>query len=139
MAVLRKAWGFALAAVAMSLAAAVALGPSAKYAHFARVEHAVCAEHGELVHVESTGTRVHAGHTAAPHVDPAPNAEGGEHEHRHCGLATQERPHGARAADCAHAGDPAADEDATRSVVRDAVPRRALYRLAPKTSPPHCA
>lgn len=118
------------------------MGDVLGFVHQAAEAHAVCAEHGELVH---TGD-AHAGALAEPR-DPGVGAEasaapgtphGGEHEAAdHC-----------RA--CASAHDPVALAVADRvpdgvieesfaslaSPVEIEVSGRAVHRVAPKTSPP---
>ena len=112
------------------------------FAHQAAEAHAVCAEHGELVHADATHGESIAELreiVAHPEVSSAP---GLPHEGEH-GLADHCRA-------CAAAHDPAtvavADRVHERVLAIAAprieaplaadVPRPAVYRAAPKTSPP---
>lgn len=128
----------AAAFVAWLLVASDLLG----YAHQAAEVHAVCAEHGELVHADATH-----GESIGELRDVAPDAEvtdapGVPHEDEH-GIADHCQA-------CAAAHDPVtvavterapeltvslASSVAAAPVTSD-VPRPALYRAAPKTSPP---
>jgi hypothetical protein len=128
----------AAALVAWLLVASDLLG----YAHQAAEVHAVCAEHGELVHADAThGESIPELRDIAPDAEVA-DAPGVPHDDEH-GVADHCRA-------CAAAHDPvtvAVTERAPELAVRMAspvvtapvtsdVPRPALYRAAPKTSPP---
>jgi hypothetical protein len=104
-------------------------------AHGALVEHVRCAEHGELVHAD--GVESHA----APRVGSESAGEqvsgaGESHPHEHCSFFAEQR----RPALVGPASTLVAAEalHATRlPVVAPANPGgKAVYELAPKTSPP---
>lgn len=106
-------------------------------AHLAEASHARCPEHGEIVHVDEAAL--------APSLAEAPQSEDGlapapapgdEHAHDHCVVCTTER---AKALEDRHA------PLEMRALAAAAAPRApfvripvlaALYRVAPKTSPP---
>ena len=105
--------------------------------HFALVRHAVCAEHGELIHVDGVARFAYA---RAPsevgrvlRAAPAPSAE---HEHEATLAVASAQVAGFVARAPAAIAPPASLEIVSPSVVT--LPRAsfALYRLAPKTSPP---
>lgn len=119
------------------VAVACLLGQASTLAHRALVQHAVCAEHGESVHVAAAGP-------ASPAVPSAREAslraalvdEGDQHEH--CAAADS------RASIPRLTPDAASEQVHSRSVallateagLRVAVPP---YLIAPKTSPPRHA
>lgn len=117
---------------ALALATFVA-GQLASVAHAALVRHAVCADHGEAVHVSSAEAAEVPAHRddtdAVSGSEPAP-----ADDHEHCSVACERRAlarPGSRASIAGHGGD------APRPL-RDAQvpPAIAIYRLAPKSSPP---
>ncbi len=139
-----------LARLAALAALAMLSGPFGAAVHYTVVAHGVCLEHGETVHVDRHGDAGHAeqahgqseGRLAAtptPHLDThsAPSDRPASDEHAHCDLlatlnhsAVFEAPAPvfAPVAALAVAFEPPAP-----------APRRALsavYRFAPKTSPP---
>jgi hypothetical protein len=131
---------------AVLLIAVLALGQLGAFLH-ATTLHARCPEHGELVHGAAAagadpgvGRGVAAWLAELSRTDDADGMRGlpdaGNHEHEHClaTCATRERataPAGAGAT----AERMAAREVASIAHVERAV-ARALYRTAPKTSPP---
>jgi hypothetical protein len=54
-------------------------------AHLLSVRHAVCAEHGELIHAH--GVSAGGARQGSDHAEVAPPAGAG-HEHEHCGVST---------------------------------------------------
>jgi hypothetical protein len=135
---------------ALLLIAALLVGKVATFVHQAAVTHTRCAEHGELVHGEETAAADRAGglagwyqalrHRAADlGADPADElrrlAAGDDHDHDHCWATSATR---IRAAQADRSGAlPAPPESAAvRGVDRIQRTGGALYRTAPKTSPP---
>jgi len=128
-----------------ALAALCLLTPILGYAHLLLVQHARCPEHGELVHVEDAaaddaslllgpGLQLR---TDEPQValESAPEVDG--HEHDHCVAVLARK----TSAPLASAGPLLPSHGSTlslRGLVQDSVLRAptALYRLAPKNSPP---
>ncbi|MCA9667138.1 MAG: hypothetical protein KC503_16180 [Myxococcales bacterium] len=104
-------------------------------AHRAFVEHRRCAEHGKLVHADD-------GHDAAgPRADRADHARlaerpsaSAEHEHDHCQLTAPARATVTRAAPKLARTEPPSRAQAPPVVAPLA--QLALWRRAPKTSPP---
>ncbi|MBW1757518.1 MAG: hypothetical protein JRJ80_15265 [Deltaproteobacteria bacterium] len=105
--------------------------------HMVLVEHARCAEHGELVHADDAHHHVARGHAHAESaaVHGAPD-EGSDETHDHCALSVDRRD--AIVSICApkvstyalavpHAFAPSDAPLATRT---------ARFRIAPKNSPP---
>lgn len=111
-------------------------------AHLVVVEHERCPEHGELIHGDgraadtvaapapstaTTTARVLPGQSDEPHGD-----------HDHCLSATERRDLRLSRVDVAAMISPAQSDALPRSATTP-VAARALYRSAPKTSPPHLA
>lgn len=122
----------------LALFAAFSVLAPAELVHFALVQHVVCADHGELVH-----------ESAAPHAAPQATAERSDksgpavhadavaHDHEHCSFAATSRE--ALALPPAHAVltlASATSSEPIRAFSTAAAPGEALFRLAPKTSPP---
>jgi hypothetical protein len=116
-------------------------GQLSGFAHLVTVQHAVCPEHGEVVHGPPGGSEVALAPALAlggqlPALSPS-SAPAAGHEHDHCLLLSQRR-------------GQAVPEPAPRPVRNAAQPARqvpgrevaccarsiALLRLAPKNSPP---
>lgn len=132
-----------LARIAAALLAwLLVVGDLLGFAHQAGEAHAVCAEHGELVHVEGTHGESIAELRDVEAESELSRAPLQPHDDEH-GMADHCRA-------CAAAHDPvtvavsdrgperAAEVELARveaPIVRD-VPRPAVYRAAPKTSPP---
>ena len=113
-------------------------GQLSSLAHFALVQHARCAEHGELVHARAEGAPVAAAPTATRGTSAlTPAAAEEAHGHDHCVLGVARRS-GAllpgRTTPTAPAPRPSGV--AARSLATPAAPSVALLRLAPKSSPP---
>jgi len=124
---------FPLASIAV---AAVLLGGQAMaFLHLALVEHGRCAEHGEII--EGHGVAYGLGsHAPAAGLRVAPD-DVATHEHEHCLFVVAQRSSArpdAGAADAAAAPTPAAP----LPLRHDDAPAtgRALFGIAPKTSPP---
>ncbi|MEZ4401807.1 MAG: hypothetical protein R3B06_17395 [Kofleriaceae bacterium] len=106
--------------------------------HLGLVRHVRCAAHGELVHADEVAVDDPVQATA----DQAPGdlaqlfnrsaAHGAEHEH--CQLATDRTD--VTVATALRVARPTATTEAVAVVRTAAVPVRALFRLAPKASPP---
>jgi hypothetical protein len=132
---------------ALLLIAALLVGKVATFVHQAAVTHARCAEHGELVHGEETaaagglaGWYQAMRHQAADlGADPADElrglAAGDDHDHDHCWATSAAR---IRTAQGDRSGALAAPPEAAAAVGADRIQLTcgALYRTAPKTSPP---
>lgn len=100
--------------------------------------HVRCSEHGELIHVGA------ADPSAVDRVDPTPDSSTdldrapptGEPEHEHCFILGMSRERLAPSA-CAHTVPAAAPIAVAAASSAEAPPaRRAVYRIAPKNSPP---
>lgn len=99
--------------------------------------HVRCAEHGELIHV---GTADPSALDSRPAPDSSPDLGGapptGDPEHEHCFALGMSRERLAPAA-CAHTVPAAAPVAVAAALGAEAPPiGRALYRIAPKNSPP---
>jgi hypothetical protein len=132
-----------VAVVALATVGALAVGPTARHLHLAEQPHAVCAEHGELVHLEpghsEPGAIGHEGHARSSHVDPGPGNEERGHDHHHCGVTVNDRP---AVGGPSREGRVAGAATAQRPWVaprQAAGPAVAPYRFAPKASPPAVA
>lgn len=105
----------------------------ANVGHLTLVPHAVCSDHGQLVHVGDA----HGTHAAAPdHASRGQSitADGGDHGHEHCWAAAAEVTL-TLSAGCAVACLLSWSVTAWRPTPRAAAYAR-RYLLAPKTSPP---
>lgn len=124
---------------ALALFAALSVLAPAQLMHFALVQHVVCSDHGELVH-QSASHEAHAERADAGQEQgqgPALHADAGAHDHEHCAFAATTRE--ALALPPPHAvvtiGATARSAQLT-AITSDALCCDALFRLAPKTSPP---
>lgn len=121
----------------MAFAAALALCSQLfALAHLWLVPHTRCAEHGETVHDDhaAEAPRVHAPERADLSASPAAPDGATDDGHDHCQLLTDRRAVTAErsvvvARACSFAGT-------TFQLVEHTAPGRALYRIAPKVSPP---
>ena len=126
----RIAIGAALLAVWMLVADLGAL------AHQALVQHAVCSEHGESIHVSQSDD------AASPTAEPSTRAELHRHAPGNSGDAHEHCSIDATAATTTPPAAPAFTPTRTpatspRALLTAALPPRlATFRLAPKTSPP---
>jgi len=119
---------------ATSLMVGIALlwGVLATSGHSRYIQHAVCGDHGELIHVRLGGSDEG---TTTPHVIKRKRATGGE-EHEHCGLhAASRETLVSELASTSHVL-PAAAISATIPVSSRRACGADAYRLAPKNSPP---
>jgi hypothetical protein len=112
------------------------------FAHQAAEAHAVCAEHGELVHAEGThGESISELREvrAEPELSRGPEAPHGD-EHGaddHCrACAAAHDPVTVAVADRAPESIAEIERAPIAAPVAAEVPARAVYRAAPKTSPP---
>lgn len=115
------------------------VGSIASSLHMALVRHAVCAEHGEVVHLAPADATPVCGASAQAHPgsvwSPAPSAS--EDGHDHCTIAAQTRVRG-----MAWTPYRAAPQSEPEVVARDCAPGPARVPgfsrlfLAPKHSPP---
>jgi hypothetical protein len=124
-----------LAAIA---AVAIVIAQLASFAHRAAVRHVVCAEHNELVEVpaELVQQPLSIDHGSLSSRDNTP----GHADDVHCELACGFGPHVATMRALLPVVVPTITLPAPTFARADtAPPILALYRLAPKTSPPHHA
>jgi len=125
----------ALRALGVAIAALLVAGQLSALGHLGLVQHARCAEHGELVHAQATHDRFVRAHSAGSSVT-ASEQEALAHEH--CDYVGRVREQlGVAAARCAIA----ADRDLTPSVIQPLASetptaQRAPLAVAPKQSPP---
>lgn len=110
----------------------------ASFAHEAFNSHVVCAEHGELIHVDRPALALadHGAH-AASHQLLGVSDSRAPRDHEHCGLAAANRErtlelHVQSSVAIAPADSPASIE-VRRTEDRSSIP---LFLLAPKQSPP---
>ena len=132
-----------LRSIALLLAGAFIGAPFARLAHHATVGHAVCAEHGEIVHALGHDYESHGGgadrgaHALDDHERGVRESEDAAHDHHHCAVwaAWRERV----LADHANASSAPAAAEArrlqTHARVRATSPVP-LLRRAPKLPPP---
>ena len=138
----RRGWvplGVRLGTLLTATVLAVLLAFPAHLAHFVLARHAVCAEHGELLHEpEAQGT---------PHAVGSPSKSDGakidanssvEHEHEHCAFASRghDRTSFERAPTELTIVPAIEPQRVLTAVVTVRSSRWLLFRLAPKTSPP---
>ncbi len=121
---------------ASALALLFLYGQVASYAHLANVRHVRCADHGELIDLH--GDQVEAAPadaSAGPRLIASHDCT--SHRHEHCAIAAQRRESsaGAEHHEVATVAPRAVAREFTASPDRPHTPL-ALYRLAPKTSPP---
>jgi hypothetical protein len=104
-------------------------------AHEVLVKHATCAEHGELIHV-AQAQETSESHAKSPALSSASSSDEAQHHHTHDPLSLHSREKWLWVApmQVALAPPPVShiDLDTQKHVARS----RALYRLAPKSSPP---
>jgi hypothetical protein len=103
--------------------------------HKATVTHGVCVEHGDEVHLDRVGDAERAQAGDADQIGTSTwELIDGDH---HCAIAAISRdPHAACGGDAAAAAPDLSDDATTPPPARAAAAAVALYRLAPKTSPP---
>jgi len=100
--------------------------------HEARTRHVVCAAHGELIHADVTARVADTAHSVLSALPGAPS-----HGDEHCSLASAT--HQSRVAPRAPVlavATAALDPHVALAPRAVALPSAALYRTAPKTSPP---
>lgn len=132
--------------VRLAVASLCLLAQAFALVHLFAVRHVRCAEHGDMVHVES-GHADHAGHAAAAGERVSPAADLREvlrasglaieaHQDDHC-MALSER-RALRTFEIVAVVSTPPELLGELTFVSQAPPRvaRALYRLAPKVSPP---
>jgi len=123
--------------VAAALAALFAVGQLAGFLHLVTVRHQRCAEHGEVVDVQARRSpSVAARDDQRARLDAAEPGDR-DHRHEHCALAPQRRDEAALLPQQAPLAQP--PPCLAQSPVPVETPPalgHALYRLAPKTSPP---
>jgi hypothetical protein len=103
--------------------------------HWALVEHQRCADHGEWIH---EGDHHHAGseEAAAPAPLSVTSPDDDAHDHDHCQVLTDRRELGLAPSATTPLEAPAAHAVTGLERATPVVAASALYRLAPKTSPP---
>ncbi len=113
-------------------------------AHLVLVRHDLCPVHGEVMHGgEALAVEIHAGDgesagRSAVTVRAARPAEAGSDADDHCQALTERRDVARPVAPCAHL-DVAVADLAAPTPTAPSARARALYRLAPKISPPAAA
>jgi len=121
-----------LKAFGASAAALLAAAPLASALHVVAVPHEVCADHGELVHGDHVSTSSAPDETASLGTE----TQADSHEHDHCLLGTPAAGASLRPSRVV-AASTVAVTDGGFSLRRSApIASEALYRIAPKTSPP---
>lgn len=140
----RKPASLAGRCLVVVLSAATLVAQLSALVHLGLVRHVICAEHGELIHADDVD---HSPATPAQAVSPATTARttsaSGRHEgsayhgHEHCLMAAHRRERAVPSNNgwFSFVSEPP-PSDTTES---SAVPRPApvaIYRLAPKSSPP---
>lgn len=112
-------------------------GQLAGVAHMALVRHVTCPEHGELLHAEDDGTPS-APTPADGTASLAALTEDSEssHGHDHCAVAIQRRAQTMPVSRVAVAHTVSPVTEASNERAAPAMPLGAIYRLAPKSSPP---
>lgn len=124
--------------LASAAALLLLLGQLASYEHLLTVRHEVCAEHGELIDVHQ-GPAAEGSQSASSggQFTRSSRPEVG-HQHEHCALAPHRRESSAalqpRATVCA--APPPLVSRLTSAPLPLQTARQAVYRLAPKNSPP---
>jgi len=129
----------------VALAALCLVGQLFSFAHLGLVRHVTCPEHGELVHADGDALDAAAGaarsqrsqlsEDALPSYGDVPSLPSG-HGHDHCLVTTLRRDHLAHQP--SHAAVVAQPEQSIASHAGGDEPSAAfaLFRLAPKNSPP---
>jgi hypothetical protein len=125
--------GFALA-----LASCVVGAQLSSFAHLLLVKHALCPEHGELIHADERARVDTRGEPAlSTAVVARESSAAAALDHAHCPLAVQRRERVALMAPAALVSPrPATLEAVLCSRPLPSVPQCELFRLAPKGSPP---
>jgi hypothetical protein len=121
-------------AIAVALASVFSLATVSTWVHAAQVEHTICLEHGELIHADELQAH---GRVLASDFDGLRSGESDHHEHDACALSAP-APDGADVELPAFTSGDADTAGPSRLAVASSrqAPTSALYRLAPKTSPP---
>ncbi|MGM0574917.1 MAG: hypothetical protein ACQEXJ_04180 [Myxococcota bacterium] len=122
-----------LRALTLSAAAAFLVVQVVGAVHFAAVEHARCEEHGEVVH--ASGAHDGADHAHEPGGGRDADGEHGD-EHEHCSVTLGGHDGAAVRVEPAAPGLSLAWVAAHPEGTDRAILARAVYRYAPKTSPP---
>ncbi len=126
--------------LAIGLATFALIGQLASLSHLVLVRHTVCLEHGELIHPDEASARgvatTHLSESLASALRPAPEATG-SHGHEHCAIAAHRRERVVVLAASALALELPAEGPRLSPGTTDAqLTPRAVYRFAPKSSPP---
>ena len=107
--------------------------------HLAVTRHAVCLEHGELIHTaeDGAGARAPAGTERRLAALQARDADGAEHGHDHCAVAAHRRSSVLfRVAASVGLAPPTTGHDAATHTAAARTSGREIFRFAPKASPP---
>lgn len=116
------------------VACAVLAAQVAGLAHLILERHAVCSEHGEVVHATDPAKETQ------PPAGGAPRAPQGKHGHEHCAIVLLGEKRVALVEPAPAAPAPAVlDAPRPSEAPRAPFTRLALYRLAPSHSPPAAA
>jgi hypothetical protein len=121
------------------LAALCVLGPILAQAHLVLVQHARCAEHGELLHLGATAPSESAvssdsatgSGVSAPRTDPSES-----HEHDHCVIASGRKTQAPAGSTAPLLSLSPPVRTVSPNVAGQLAPLLPLYILAPKNSPP---
>ena len=129
--------GRTLRLTAAAFAALLAGGELFAGMHEAIVQHVICEEHGETIHLAATGGSPSAASSSDELASGtgSPATASAEDEHVHCSVVAS-RPSLAPSAS-GHALALLDGFELPRAVSLDLVPAVPLLRLAPKTSPPN--
>ncbi len=113
-------------------------GQLAGVAHMALVRHVTCPEHGELLHAgddETPSPPTPADGAAASFAALTEDSES-SHGHDHCAVAIQRRAETMPVSRVKVAHTVTRVTEAAKERAAPAMPLGAIYRLAPKSSPP---
>jgi hypothetical protein len=123
---------------ALALSAVFGLAQVLPVLHFVLVAHQLCAEHGELVHVDASESP--AAHAAEEHSRSSEvqlvGSSGESHSHDHCGVIISGHAHGVQLSSPQGGLQARSYLDAEPGSARAAHPSIALLAYAPKLAPP---
>lgn len=123
--------------LAWALTAFATVAQVASAAHLLLERHAFCAEHGELIHTDGRPAAAAPGAESAGAAVASDQAGPSARSHEHCSVALERRERSGLAAQRAEIAPPCTQSELSPACAfgpRLAV--EALFRLAPKNSPP---